>query len=268
MQRIVSLCPSNTEILWALGLGDQIVGVDDYSDWPKEVNHLPRLGPDLSIDMERVQSLNPDWAVASLSVPGMEKNIESLRQLKIPFITLYPGSLYDIPQDFIKVAQQAGVESRGRELAAQFTKKLESIENRIPRDQPAPRLYWEWWPKPVFTPGRENWLTEVSQIVGAVNVFGNEGGQSVKTDWETVAARRPDYTLAVWTGVPIHKVRKEKITGRPAWQGLSFAADDRVHILEEGWYCRPSQRILTGIEHLAHLLYPDRFDPPNPQRPL
>lgn len=120
----------------------------------------------------------------------------------------------------------------------------------------------------MFTPAKENWLTDVSRVVGAINVFGEEEGQNVRTDWQSVAARQPDYTLAVWTGVPIERVRKEKITGRREWQGLPFAREDRVHILEEGWYCRPSHRILTGIEHLAHILYPDLFDPPDPDHPL
>lgn len=71
--RVASLCPSNTEILAYLGLTDQLVAVDDYSDWPAAVNTLPKLGPDLSIDMNAVEKAKPDLVLASLSVPGMEK---------------------------------------------------------------------------------------------------------------------------------------------------------------------------------------------------
>lgn len=138
MQRIVSICPSNTEILWALGLGENIVGVDDYSDWPEAVHRLPRLGPDLQIDMDQLKSLQPDWVLASLSVPGMEKNIEALQQTDIPFMVLHAGGLEDIPQDFIQVARQAGMEKRGEELAEAFHTRLESIRSRIPRDRPSP----------------------------------------------------------------------------------------------------------------------------------
>ncbi len=74
--RIVSLCPSNTELLVYLGLKNQIVGIDNYSDWPQSIQDLPRLGPDLSIDMDKTAALKPDLVVASLSVPGMEKNID------------------------------------------------------------------------------------------------------------------------------------------------------------------------------------------------
>ncbi|PTM57741.1 cobalamin-binding protein [Desmospora activa] len=268
MQRIVSICPSNTELLTALDLTECLVGLDNYSDWPSTVQNLPRVGPDLNIDMEKVKALKPDWVLASVSVPGMEKNIEALEQEGIPYLVLYPDRIQGIPQDFIRVAERAGVAERGHDLAHRFWLKLDEIKSKIPADQHVHRLYWEWWPKPVFTPGRDNWLTDVSEWVGGVNVFGEEKGQSVQTDWAEVARRQPDRVLAVWTGVPMNRVKKEKILSRPPWQGKPFAQPDRIHILEEGWYCRPSQRILTGIEYLAHLLYPDRFDPPDPDRPI
>ncbi len=76
--RLISICPSNTELLAYLGLTSQLVGIDDYSDWPTSIQNLPRLGPDLSIRMDEVEALNPDLVLASLSVPGMERNIDQL----------------------------------------------------------------------------------------------------------------------------------------------------------------------------------------------
>jgi iron complex transport system substrate-binding protein len=268
MNRIVSICPSNTEILCLLGLGDRLVGVDDYSDWPDSVKHLPRLGPDLDIDMEKVRSIQPDWVLASLSVPGMEKNVERLQQAGIPHLVLYPKSIKDIPRDIRTVGSVCGVEETAERTATLFEDRIREIQERVPKDQPRPRLYWEWWPKPVFTPGRRNWLTDVSEIVGGINIFGDVNRESVRTDWETVVAREPDYTLIVWTGVRTDRIRKQLIMNRPAFRGKRFAQEDRIHILDEGWYCRPSPRLLTGIQHLAHILYPDRFGPPDPDHPL
>ena len=73
MERIVSLCPSNTEILFLLGLKDRIVGVDNFSDWPKEVEQLPRCGPDLDIDLDKVKALRPDWWSHPLVFPEWKK---------------------------------------------------------------------------------------------------------------------------------------------------------------------------------------------------
>src|SRR5690606_26525652 len=88
--RIVSIAPSNTEIAFALGLGPQVVGVDDHSDYPPEVARLPRVGPDLRVDLDRVEALRPDLVLASLSVPGMEHNVEGLRRRGIPHMVLNP----------------------------------------------------------------------------------------------------------------------------------------------------------------------------------
>ena len=82
--KIISICPSNTEIIDYLGLTPLLAGVDDYSDYPKEVKSFPQLGPDLSINMDKLESLKPDLVFSSLSVPGMEKNIEELEKEKSP----------------------------------------------------------------------------------------------------------------------------------------------------------------------------------------
>ncbi|GAE44630.1 vitamin B12 ABC transporter [Mesobacillus boroniphilus JCM 21738] len=87
-----------------LGLTDLLVGVDDFSDWPETVKSLPRLGPDLSIDLDLVEELKPDLVLASLSVPGMEKNIEGLAARNIPHIVLNPQSLADIENDLMITA--------------------------------------------------------------------------------------------------------------------------------------------------------------------
>ena len=88
--RLISICPSNTELIAYLGLTEQLVGVDDFSDWPLTVKNLPQLGPDLSIDMDALEALQPDLVLASLSVPGMEKILKhyKLEIFPILFLTL------------------------------------------------------------------------------------------------------------------------------------------------------------------------------------
>lgn len=115
--RIVSLAPSNTEILQALGLLDQLVGVDDWSDWPPAVEKLERVGPDLTIDLDRVEALQPDLVLASLSVPGMERNVIGLIARGLPHIVLDPYSLAEIWADIQKVGEVCGVPDRADQLA-------------------------------------------------------------------------------------------------------------------------------------------------------
>jgi iron complex transport system substrate-binding protein len=253
--RVISLCPSNTEIMEFLGLTHLLVGVDDFSDWPEAVKSLPQLGPDLSINLDLVEELKPTLVLASLSVPGMEKNIEGLVARNIPHIVLNPQSLADIENDLIVTANALNMPERGEEAAEKFRSRLENIKRKGANAHWTPKLYWEWWPKPVFTPGSINWLTEVSQAAGAENLFRDVELASVQTDWDDVKSRNPDYICVAWVGVRKQKVKKDLITNRPGWEELDAVKNDRILILEEELYCRPSPRLLDGLEKLYHLIH-------------
>jgi iron complex transport system substrate-binding protein len=253
--RVVSLCPSNTEIMEYLGLTDLLVGVDNYSDWPEAIANLPKLGPDLSINMDLVEELNPDLVLASLSVPGMEKNVEALKQRGIPHVVLNPQNLQEIEQDLIKTAEALGMPERGMEAAKKFRTRLETVKQKSAKVQNKPVLYWEWWPKPVFTPGKFNWLTEISEAAGAVNAFSDVELASVQTVWEDVLRRKPDYICLAWVGIRREKIQKSVVTKRPGYEKLNYPNDDRILILEEELFCRPSPRLLDGLEKLHALLH-------------
>jgi iron complex transport system substrate-binding protein len=238
-----------------LGLTDLLVGVDDFSDWPESVKSLPKLGPDLSINLDLVEELKPDLVLASLSVPGMEKNIEGLAARNIPHIVLNPQSLADIENDLMITANALNMPDRGQQASSQFRSRLENFKQKSANSDWSPKLYWEWWPKPVFTPGSINWLTEVSEAAGGENVFKDVELASVQTDWNDVKSRNPDYICVAWVGVRKQKVKKELITNRPGWEELDAVKNDRILILEEELYCRPSPRLLDGLEKLHRLLH-------------
>ncbi|WP_210365712.1 cobalamin-binding protein [Bacillus sp. REN3] len=253
--RVVSLCPSNTEIMEFLGLAHLLVGVDDFSDWPESIKRLPKLGPDLSIDLDLVQQLKPDLVLASLSVPGMEKNVEGLKELGLPYIVLNPQSFADIEKDLLITAEALQMPERGKEAAREFRSRFEETKAKGSQAVYWPRLYWEWWPKPVFTPGNINWLTELSEAAGAENAFKDVELASVQTDWDDVRSRNPDYICIAWVGVSRQKVKKEQITKRPGWEELDAVKKDRILILEEELFCRPSPRLLDGLEKLYGLIH-------------
>jgi len=258
--KLISICPSNTEILAYLGLIDQLIAVDDFSDWPESVNRLPRLGPDLSIDMDKVESLKPDLVLASLSVPGMEKNIVELKKRNIPHIILDPQSLNDIADDLLLVGQECGIEERAKIVHAEYLVFIEEMKKRALTVMNTPTLYWEWWPKPIFTPGRINWLTEISSIAGGLNEFRDVELASVQTDWNDVLERNPDYILLAWVGVRPEKVNKEVVLKRPGWKDLPAIKDNQFSIMEEELYCRPSPRLLEGALKLGRMIHPDSYN--------
>ena len=160
---------------------------------------FPSLGPDLSIDMDKVESLKPDLVLASLSVPGMEKNIAELEKRKIPHIVLDPQSLEDIADDLLTVGQNVELKKKHKIVHAEYLAFIDEMKKRASTVTNTPTLYWEWWPKPIFTPGRINWLTEISTIAGGLNEFRDVELASVQTDWEDVLRETP--TIYFWHGL-------------------------------------------------------------------
>ncbi|WP_408011740.1 cobalamin-binding protein [Pseudalkalibacillus sp. A8] len=257
--RIVSICPSNTELATYLGLASSLVGVDDFSDWPKEIDELPRLGPDLDIDINKVEALQPDLVLASLSVPGMEKNIEKLKERNIPFHVFNPNSLDEIAVDLLTLGKLTGIKDRAETIVEQFRSMIEMYRGIAVKIDEKPELYWEWWPKPVFTPGGINWLTEISELAGAVNCFAEEDTASFQTDWETVRKKEPDHICLVWVGVRTEKVKPVVLQKRPGWNEMKAMRTKNVHVLEEPYFCRPSPRLMIGLQKIASLIHPDHY---------
>lgn len=257
--RLVSLCPSNTELLYYLDLIDHLVGVDDFSDWPAEVTHLPKLGPDLHINMDKVQELKPDLVLASLSVPGMEHIIEALQKRNIPHIVLNPQSLTDIQHDLLQVGALTNRKERAAQVAESMKTFIISYEELASTIQTKPKIYWEWWPKPIFTPGGVNWLTKISELAGALNLYSDKETASYQTDWEDVRKRNPDVICMIWVGVKESKMNPEHIRRRTGSDEIDAVKQDNIYVLEERLFCRPSPRLLEGLQQLAQLLHPKTF---------
>ncbi len=128
---IVSLCPSNTEILFDLGLDGRIVGVDSHSDYPPKVKVLPKVGPDLRINMEKVKALEPDLVVASLTVPGMERNIEALEKTKLPYIILNPHNIEETIENILMLGEITDTLGEAQRLVDEIKNTVNSIKLQV-----------------------------------------------------------------------------------------------------------------------------------------
>jgi len=259
--RIASLCPSNTELICALGLGHNLVAIDNYSDYPKDiVASLPRLGPDLQIDIDKLVSAQPDFILASLSVPGMEHVVAQVKETGIPYIVLSPEHLDDIFSDVASLADilhEYISPDMIQSAIGDWHNRIRRVQEASARRSSTPTIYWEWWPKPVFSPGRDNWLTQVSEYAGSTNLFNHVPGPQWRDETgDSVLSGEPDYMFAVWTGVLQHKVPLQKILNRPNWSAFSAFQQNALYILEEGLFCRPSPRLFDGLEQAFGLIHP------------
>lgn len=249
--RIVSLACSNTEIVAALGRADLLVAVDSHSDHPPEVvDRLPRVGPDLEIDVDKVAELRPDLVLATLTVPGHENVVRDLEVAGLPHISPAPTCLEDVYEDIRVIARILGVERRGEALVARMRRELEGP----PPPEDAPTLLIQWWPKPVIAPGARSWATDVIRAAGARNPLGDEPVESRPLTDEEVAEMAPDAIVLSWCGVDPAKYRPDVVLEKEAWQELPAIRNERVFCVPEAYLGRPGPRLVEGVRALRDVV--------------
>jgi len=254
--RIVSLACSNTEIVCALGCGDLLVGVDDHSDYPVEVvSKLPKVGPDLDIDVERVVALQPDLVLATLTVPGHEEVVQRVEAAGLPFIAPEPVSLDDVYADIRQIAGLLEVEDRGEALIREMRGELgESGGADGGPGARRPSILVQWWPKPVITPGRKSWATDVIRAAGGRAVLADEDLKSRPMSDDEVAETDPDAVVLSWCGVHPDKYRPDVVLGNETWQDLDFVKEGRVYCVGEPFLGRPGPRLVEGVRAMREIV--------------
>jgi iron complex transport system substrate-binding protein len=251
-RRIVSIAPSNTEILHALGLGRRIVGVDSWSDYPPRVLRLPRLGSDLRVDVARVAALEPDLVVASLHVPGMQDNLPAFERAGLAYLALGGRGLDGVWQDMRIIGRYLGRARRAEDLINTTRARLARVAERSASRTPRPRVHWEWSAHPVVA-ARRSWITELLDLAGADNLYADLDVESVRITPAEAIARQPDVIVACWCGARKLPTR-ERILGRPGWQDTPAVRAGQVAVFAEDLFGRPGPRLADGLEKLAALL--------------
>jgi iron complex transport system substrate-binding protein len=249
--RIVSHTCSNTEIVCALGCAEMLVGVDDHSDYPPEVvRSVPRIGPDLGVDVERVRRLSPDLVLTSLTVPGHERIVEALQAAHLPLLVMEPVSLEDVYGDIIRIANALGVAQRGHELTARMRAEAVTAAQSGTR----PRILVEWWPKPVIVPGRLSWVSDMIDRAGAANPWSNRDCKSTPLTDDEVVAAAPDAIVLSWCGIAPAKVRRDIVQRRVSWRAIPAVAHGHIFRVPEAWLGRPGPRLSYGMRELKAIV--------------
>ncbi|MFT5395092.1 MAG: iron complex transport system substrate-binding protein [Gammaproteobacteria bacterium] len=246
--RIVSTTCSNTEIVCALGCAEYLVGVDNHSDYPKEVvSSLPRVGPDLQVDAAVITQLKPDLVLASLTVPGHEKVIDSLKTAGLPYWASAPESLAAVYQDIDDIAQQLGVADRGTQLIEYMRQQLKPVNTA---DKQRPSIAVQWWPKPVISAARKSWVHDLIELAGGSNALEEFEEISLPLEFEQFANLNPDIIAISWCGVKEEKYRPSVISDNPLLSAVSAVQNERIVSIPEAFLGRPSVRLVEGYKLL------------------
>ncbi len=255
VRRLVSIAPSNTEIVGALDAGGLLVGVENSSDIPAEVRTLPRLGPDLFVNLDALAALQPDLVLASLTVPGMERNIAGLERLGLPYLVLAPQNVAEIREDVLRVGRALHLELRAAQVVEKMDAGLAALPPRL-ADSSAVPVYLEWWPKPMVAPGACCWTNEMLQLAGGRNVFQHRPGQSTQIEVEDLVRADPEVILVAWCGVPLAKLNVDRVLRRAGLEGVRAVRQRRVYAVDESLLGRPGPRVVEGIARMARAIAP------------
>ncbi len=208
-------------------------------------------GPDLQVDLDKVEDLRPDLVLASLSVPGMERVVEGLRGLGISHLVLDLQSLQEVYGDILRVAQQAlGVVQRGSLVVRAMQQMLARARGSLPHWVRPPRVMVEWWPRPMIAAGKHSWVTGLLEALGAKNAFEHLPVRSKPLTPGEVEEAQPDLIVVSWCGAK--KLRPELVLRR----GLDVPAlrNQQIFALPEAFLGRPGPRLAEGAVRLAEAL--------------
>lgn len=292
--RIVSLLPSATEIVVALGLRGSLVGRSHECDFPAGLEHLPvcceptidvsassgainsqveeRLASAVSIyqlDTEKIAELQPthiltqmQCEVCAVSENDVRATVEKLADSKPQILSLSPSCLADLWQTIRDVASALNVSDRGEELVESLQTRLEGIRSRASQSERRPKVACIEWLDPLMTAG--NWVPELVEIAGGENLLGHAGEHSPWLKWEEFAEADPDVIVVLPCGFDLKRTQAEAevLTTNPAWNQLRAVRDGAV-ILADGhhFFNRPGPRLVDSVEVLAEILHPELFEP-------
>jgi iron complex transport system substrate-binding protein len=193
-QRVIAMAPHVTELLFAAGGGDKIVGAVNYSDYPEAAKKIPNIGDNRQVDMERVAELKPDLIVIWMH-GSSERQIETLRQLGIPLFHSEPKKLAEIPDSLERLGQLLGTEAVANKAAAELRDKLASLTAQYSKRPPV-RVFYQIWDKPLYTLSGSHIISDAMRVCGGENVFASMKVTAPVVDVEGVLREDPEAVFA------------------------------------------------------------------------
>lgn len=267
--RIVSLVPSLTETLFAIGAGPSVVGVGTFDSFPPEVMKLPRVGALLDPDVERILSLKPDLVITYGSQTALEAQ---LARANIRTYSYRHGGIAEVFESIKGVGRASGHAAEADALVSRLTGQLNALRARV-KDRPRPKTLLVVDRQPgslrgMYASGGVGFLHDMLQAAGGDNVFADVKKESVQPSTETLLTRAPQVIIEVRAeGLiqPAAVAAERNVWGTLA--GIPAVRDGRIHFLSGSHLVVPGPRLIQGAEDFARVLHPDLFPPDSGARP-
>jgi len=254
--RLVSLAPSITETLYALGLGDRLVGDTDYCDYPPEAKQKPHVGAVLNPNVEKIVALKPDLVLGTPAANRRE-TADQLDRLGIPVYGLAAHSVDDTLRSIEDLGQVLDRGTEARALVETLRGRIEAVQKRV-AGLPRPKVLFVVWYRPLITAGPHSFVADVIQRAGGVSISEDVQGEWPRLALEEVLHRDPDIIL--FPRSESFSPALDEFERLPGWKELHAVKNHRMYLVSET-IIHPSPRLIDALEEVARILHPPEARP-------
>jgi iron complex transport system substrate-binding protein len=258
-QRLISLAPSNTEILFALGLGDKVVGVTDFCDYPEEAKAVEKVGG-IEHNLEKIVALNPDLVLAIGGSPAQVEKAIEMEKLDLTVLILDPGDIESIMADIELIGKATGAEKAASELVTDLRSRFNDITAKARGAGSSPKVFFELDatdPSKPYTPGPGSFIDALISLTGGSNIAAGAKMQWAQLSTEEIIAQDPEVIIL---GDANYGVTVEMVKERPGWSVITAVKNGDIYPIDDILVSRPGPRIIDGLEALARIIHPELFE--------
>jgi iron complex transport system substrate-binding protein len=259
-EHLISLAPSTTEILFALGLASKIVAVDDFSDYPAEAKGLPKIGGlNGAYNFEQIVALKPDVIFAAgITAPEAIKKLEDLK-LNVVVVGAEKTSFESVFADIALVGKATGQPEQATQVTTAMQDQLAALKTTLATAQTKPLVYWELDatdPAKPYSVGPGTFVGDIIALAGGENAFAQAESPFPQVSAEQVVAANPDVIIL---SDAAYGITVESVLKRPGWQVIAAVKQQRVAPIDDNLVSRPGPRLVAGLEAAARIIHPELF---------
>lgn len=250
-ERIVSLAPSNTEILFAIGAGDAVIGVTTYDDFPLEVLEIEKIGDFNGINLERIIELQPDLVVNYGD--GITEETQRLVEAGITIVGFEPESIEEIVETINRIGVLTGKSKEADALVkemlnkeAELLVKIEGLDKK--------KVFYEIWHEPLMAAGPGSFVDQLITLAGGTNIASDAESEYPQFDLEQLIERNPEVYL---TANDLPEKTADSIKQRPGFENLDAVKNNQIYLLDGNILSRPGPRIIQALELLIEAIHPE-----------
>jgi iron complex transport system substrate-binding protein len=257
-KRIVSLAPNITEILFSLGLDEEVVGVSIHCNYPEKAKSRVKVGSYISVDFERVISLRPDLVIAT-GAGNPREMVERLERLGFPTYAIFPKRFDDVLRSIRHLGQVVAKEKEALSIIESMHRRKETVIERT-KNLSRPKVFLQIGEAPIVTVGKGSFADDLIRLSGGENISGNDREMYPRLGMEEILKRSPEVILI--SSMNPKGDYEKAFREWERWKMIPAVKHGRIYLIDSDLIDRPSPRIIEGLEEMARFLHPEKFKKP------